>query len=181
MTKREWQDFRNRVKKLNPRWYKCSCPKGCKADSLDERWHYDYKNHIKRFAKAEFICRGCHWLKTPSWRIQTWLDIEAGRLLPPKKPPHIIRCLGWTEAQVERLRKKDLEEYQCETEAQEEILREYSKGRVEIRFWKVDLTAMKRYGYSEDEIAVYEERMNSRIINLDNAFKKTVVTRKLST
>jgi hypothetical protein len=159
MAPKEWQDFRNRVKKLDPNWDKCSCPKRCKANSLDEWWEYDNSRHIKRFVKAKFICSGCHWLKTIPWRIETWLRVAAGKLLPPSKPPHIIDCLGWTEAQVEKLREKDMKQHLRESQEMDKIQKEVEAGEAEILTWIVDLSDMKQYGYSEQEIATYEDGM----------------------
>lgn len=166
MTDKEWREFRSRVKKVNPNWDKCSCPNGCKATSLDEQWEYDNERHIKRFVKAEFICPGCHWLKTPPWRWETWLKEAADQLPPLTKLPHIIKCLGWTKEQVMELRGKDLEQYFQQIEERKKIQKEVMARKAEIRYWKVDLSAMKQYGYSKQEIAIYEGRMQQRIVRL---------------
>jgi hypothetical protein len=163
MTEKEWQGFRNRVKKINPDWNKCpTCPNQCKANALDEDWEYERDNHIKRFTGAKFICPGCHWLKTLPWRIDTWLRMERGEMPPASKPPHIITCLGWTQEKVDELHERDLTRHQQETEELRVIQTEALKGEAEIRYWGADLSALNQYGYSLQEIAEFEERMNTR-------------------
>lgn len=163
MTEKEWQGFRNRVKKANPDWDKCpACPNRCKANSLDEDWEYDRENHIKRFVKAKFICSGCHWFKTLPWRIETWLKMQRGQMPPATKPPHIISCLGWTQKQLDELREKDLARHQQETKQLQRIQTEALIGEAEIRYWAVDLSALNQYGYSPQEIVEFEKRINSR-------------------
>ena len=96
MMGKEWQEFRQRVKSFNPEWEQClSCPGRCRADSCDEVW--EYNNGVKHLVTARFICRGCHWLKTPNWRMETWEKIKRGIMPPATKPPHIISCLGFTQ------------------------------------------------------------------------------------
>lgn len=158
MTKKEWQDFRNRVKRANTKWYRCSCPKHCRATILDEQWKYIERKHIKKFIKAKFICSGCHWLKSPNWRMETWLKQEMGELPPKNKIPHIIDCLGWTEKEVEDLREKDLQRYFEEIEKQEQINQEVKKGMAQVKYWSIDLKALKRYGYSKQEITAFEKK-----------------------
>jgi hypothetical protein len=163
MTEKEWQGLRSRVKKINPDWDKCpTCPNRCKTSSLDEDWEYDRENHIKRFVKARFICSGCHWFKTLPWRIETWLKMERGEMPPATKPPHIISCLGWTQKQVDELHKKDLARHQQETEELQRVQTEALMGEAEIRYWTADLSALGEYGYSSQEIAEFEKRMNSQ-------------------
>ena len=146
---------------LDPEWDKCACPKRCNANSLDEQWEYDHEVHVKRFAAAQFICPGCHWLKTPPWRQQTWLEELAGQLPPTNKPPHIIGCLGWTQEQVEQLRTNDLAQYSLETAQKERILKDFRARAAVVLTWTVDLSALKQYGYSEEQILMYQQRMNS--------------------
>ena|SRR2546426_1668190 len=159
MTKGEWEDFRNRVKAINPNWQICSCPQGCRADSCDERWEYDQRRHIKRFIEAQFICRGCHWLKTPPVRVQTWLKQESEDRPQPINTPHIIRCLGWTEEQVQKLREMDLEEWSLQNEQMEELEEDVRKGKSRTAYWGIELSKLKRYRYSAGEIASLETRM----------------------
>jgi len=159
MTDKEWQDFRGRVKDLNPNWEKCSCPRRCKANALDENWLYDEDNHVKRFVMAKFICQGCHWLKSPPFRIRTWLEGMSGKLPPLERTPHIIACLGWTESRVEKLREKDLQQHFQETEEISKIQKEVELGVAEVLYWKIDLSALKQYGYSRREITWLESRM----------------------
>lgn len=159
MSNKEWQDFRQRVKKLNPEWDKCSCPKRCKANALDEQWDYDNERHIKRFKEAEFICQGCHWLKTPSFRLKTWKQQEEGSLPSLTKTPHIIDCLGWSEAKVNELREHDLARDVQQKQKSKKIYEEVMLGIALMRPWAVDLSAMSQYGYSLEEIADYNKRM----------------------
>src|SRR3989442_9029552 len=140
MTKSEWEDFRNRVKAINPNWQICSCPQGCQADSCDEKWKYDRRKHVKRFKEAQFICRGCHWLKTPPLRVETWLKQESEDWSPPINTPHIIRCWGWTEEQVQKLRAKDLEERSLQNEQIAIVEEDVKKGEARIAYWGIDLS-----------------------------------------
>lgn len=162
MTSREWDSFKERVKKSTVNWNKCSCPKRCNANHCDEQWNYDTNRHLKRFIKAQYICSGCHWLKSPGARVITWQDQEAGLLPSMTKPPHLIRCLGWTRAQISELRKRDLEESEGRKKELSKIQREVERGEMETLCWEIDLSAMKRYDYSKQEIAVFEGRMRSR-------------------
>lgn len=162
MTKSEWKGFRNRVKTVNPDWEKCpTCPRQCKATSLDEDWEYDRKHHVKQFVSAKFICSGCHWFKTLPWRIETWLKVERGEMPPATKAPHIITCLGWTSERVAELHRKDLARHRQEAQRLRKIQAEVLAGEAEIRYWKVALSALNQYGYSPQEIAEFEKRMNS--------------------
>ncbi len=160
MTEREWQNFKERVKGAIPDWARCPlCPKRCKATDLDEIWEYDHQDRVKRFSGAQFICRGCHWLKSPTWRMETWTKAAEGRLPAPSEPPHIIDCLGWTEEQVEALRRRDLEEHGLQRQQLAHIQVEVQAGEAIVRPWEVDLTLLGQYGYSAQEIAELESRM----------------------
>jgi hypothetical protein len=184
LTDGQWNDLRKRHKREFPNWEKCGCPQGCRADSLDEQWEYNRQTHTKIFVGAKFICKGCHWLKSPTWRIETYMKQRSGKLPPLLEPPHIIRCLGWTQERVDALRTNDLEEHRQNTDRSERLHKELRKGnavllptslellpperRAELvkpgQFvivpWRVNLAALRRYYYSRDEIAVFEERMN---------------------
>jgi hypothetical protein len=162
MTEGEWQAFRKRIKQVTPGWEKCSCPKGCKTSDLDEEWQYDRDNHVKRLVTAKFICSGCHWLKTPPWRIDTWLKQAKGTMPVATKPPHIITCLGWTQAQVDDLRQKDLALHELETREAGVIHNEVALGLAEIRYWTADLSALNQFGYSAQHIAQLERKMNNQ-------------------
>jgi hypothetical protein len=183
LTKTQWQKLRDRHKKLHPDWERCSCPKGCKADSLDEQWHYEKGAHTKVFLGASFICKGCHWLKSLPHRIETWLKHQAGRLPELSKPPHVIDCLGWTQERVDELRQRDLRQHQQESSRLERVVQEAREGKVALvpspieRLapaqiselvkpgqvavvpWRLDLFALSRYGYSLAEIEAFERRM----------------------
>lgn len=179
LTKKQWSGVRERHKKLFPEWEKCDCPKRCKANSLDEHWDYDHTKHIKTFLGAKFICPGCHWLKSPGARILTWK-----KPMPPMtKPPHIIDCLGWTQARIDKLRADDLGENQRRQVSIAKLGQQVQQGKavamatpVEhlsttelekflsseqsmIAPWSVDLSRLSMYGYSIDEIQVFEKRM----------------------
>jgi hypothetical protein len=183
LTESKWKKFRERHKKLHAEWEQCSCPKRCKADTLDEEWDYNRHTHTKSFVQAKFICRGCHWLKTPPLRIRTWLDLQSGALLKSTKTPHIVYCLGWPHARVDALREHDLSDHQAETTAQIRIathiktgqaaflpapveqlspqtIAEFAKpGQRLIVPWKVDLSALARFGFSAEEISEYTKAM----------------------
>jgi hypothetical protein len=179
LTKKQWRDVRERHKKLFPEWEKCDCPKQCKSNALDEHWEYDYAKHIKTFLGAKYICRGCHWLKSPGARILTWTQ----PMPPMTKPPHIIECLGWTQAQVDALKAHDLREQRTNFASISRLEQQVEQGKavalptpVEqlsppdlekflssdqamIAPWRVDLTRLSVYGYSTVEIQVFEKRM----------------------
>jgi hypothetical protein len=183
LTKTQWQKLRDRHKRLQPNWDRCLCPKGCKADSLDEKWDYDRTTHTKVFLGACFICKGCHWLKSIPHRIETWLKQQAGLLPELSRPPHIIDCLGWSQEQVDVLRQRDLRQYQLESSGLERVAREAQEGKaaivpapierlsseqvcalvkpgqVAVVPWRVDLWALSVYGYSPREIDAFERRM----------------------
>jgi hypothetical protein len=164
MTKKEWESFRSRIKQLRSDWEKCpTCPNQCRANSLDEDWDYDGERHLKRFLKATFICPGCHWLKTPPWRTETWLEMERGEMPPATKPPHILSCLGWTQDRVDELRRKDLARHRQEVQAELLIEKEVQAGLAQIRYWTAELSALDQYGYSAQEITEFECRMNNRV------------------
>ncbi|HVS34217.1 MAG TPA: hypothetical protein VMS17_01470 [Gemmataceae bacterium] len=183
LTKTQWQKLRDRHKNLYPDWERCSCPKGCKADSLDERWNYDKVTHTKVFVGASFICKGCHWLKSLPHRIETWLKQQTGRLPEQSKPPHIIDCLGWSQEQVDVLRQRDLRLHQVESSRLQRVVQQAQQGKatvvpspverlspaevssfirpgqVAVVPWRLDLSALSRYGYSPAEIEAFERRM----------------------
>jgi hypothetical protein len=183
LTKKQWRDLRERHKKLSPEWDHCECPKRCKANTLDERWRYDDATHTKSFLGAAFICPGCHWLKTPPWRIKTWHGQQNGLLPVTSKPPHVLDCLGWTQQQVDALRDRDLKKHRAETVllarldqqvqqgkaaivpapperlSPQELERLVKPGQIMVVPWRIDLTALTRYGYSQSEIVVFEQRM----------------------
>jgi hypothetical protein len=132
---------------------------------------------------AAFICPGCHWFKTPPWRIQTWLEQQNGLLPALSKPPHVIDCLGWTQQQVDALRQSDLEKHRAQTillarldeQVQQgraaivpapperlsplELEKLVRPGQIMVVPWRVDLSALTKYGYSQTEIVVFEQRM----------------------
>lgn len=172
MTAKEWEDFRSRVKEFKSGWNKCSCPNKCRANDCDEQWEYDNDKHTKRFVRAKFICRGCHWLKTPPFRVETWLKDESGLLGPPTRVPHIYRCLGWTKAQVKKLREDDLKQDQRQNQELKKIKREVRAGKAEERYWDIDLSAMKQYGYSETEIEGYTIAMRVEAISREFGFRQ---------
>jgi hypothetical protein len=183
LTQTQWRKLRDRHKSLDPNWERCSCPKGCKADSLDENWNYDRTTHTKVFVGAAFICKGCHWLKSLPHRIDTWVRQQAGLLPETSKPPHIIDCLGWSQAQVDALRERDLRLHRAESGKLEQVVQEVQQGKaaimpspierlspqqvsefikpgqVAVVPWRVDLSALSRYGYLPSEISVFEQRM----------------------
>jgi hypothetical protein len=183
MTKTQWQKLRDRHKNLHPNWQRCLCPKGCKADSLDEQWNYDRATHTKVFLGASFICKGCHWLKSLPHRIETWLKQQAGRLPELSKPPHVIDCLGWSQEQVDVLRQRDLRLHQQESGRLERVVQDAQQGtaalvptpierlspeqvsavikpgQVAVVPWRVDLSALCGYGYLPTEIEAFERRM----------------------
>jgi hypothetical protein len=183
LTQTQWRKLRVRHKNLDPNWERCSCPKSCKADSLDENWNYDRAIHTKVFLGAAFICKGCHWLKSLPHRIDTWLRQQAGRLPEISKPPHIIDCLGWSQEEVDALREQDLRLHRAQSGKLEKVVQEIQQGKaavipspierlspqqvsglikpdqVAVVPWRVDLSALSRYGYSPSEITAFEQRM----------------------
>jgi hypothetical protein len=159
ITRKEWKDFRERVKRKDPGWDRCSCPNGCRADTLDEEWEYDKQHHVKRFVSTKFICRGCHWLKSLPWRIQTWLKQQVGELANVDREPHITDCLGWSEGQVIALRERDLAEHSAQIEELARIEAHVEAGKALVVPWSVDLSALKKYGYSGKEVKRFGERM----------------------
>jgi len=183
LTEKQWRGLRERYKRIYPDWEKCSCPKHCKANTLDEKWIYEYATHTKIFNGIKFICPGCHWLKSPTWRIDTWLQKLIGILPVSTKSPHIIDCLGWTQQQIDTLYKNDLREHEedmikltriekrvkkkkaaiipttIERLSSEELAVLVKPKQIVISPWRVNLSALSEYRYSSDEIAVFEERM----------------------
>jgi hypothetical protein len=179
LTEKQWHELRERHKKMFPDWEKCECPKRCKADTFDENWEYDHAWHVKIFLNAKFICRGCHWLKSPGARMQTWTNNPK----PMTKPPHIIDCLGWTQERVNRLREHDLRRDHGERQSVAQLAQRVQQGtamalqkpienlssdelskflgsdQATIAPWSVDLSRISVYGYSKDEITVFEQRM----------------------
>jgi hypothetical protein len=182
LTKKQWRDLKERHKTLHPDWEQCICPKRCKTNTLDENWRYDHETHTKHFAGSAFICAGCHWFKSLTWRMETWRK-QDGLLPALSKPPHIIDCLGWTQERVDALREEDLKQHRSESVKLAQLEQEIKAGNAAVapsplarlpaeelaviarpgQFvvvpWKVDLSALAVYGYSADEIAVFEERM----------------------
>lgn len=183
LTDSQWRRFRQRHKQLHPAWEKCACPKKCTADTLDEMWEYDQGTHTKIFVGAQFICRGCHWLKTPPLRMKTWLEQQQGSLPALTKRPHIVDCLGWSDDRVDALRTHDLQEHR---QQMAQLLRleqnvkagqaafvpapleqmvpgalaQFARpGQTLIVPWRVDLSALTRYGYVADQIAAFEKAM----------------------
>jgi hypothetical protein len=183
LSKKQWADLRERHKKLFPDWERCSCPKRCKANTLDENWRYDQPRHTKVFVGTDFICPGCHWLKSPAARIKTWLKQQDSSSLASSKAPHIIDCLGWTQDRVEALRKSDLREREqdvtqlarldrqvqegqaarvpapVERLSPQELATLVTPGQLVIVPWQIDLSALAAYGYAPEEIAAFEQRM----------------------
>jgi hypothetical protein len=183
LTETQWRDLRKRHRQLYPNSELCSCPKRCKANTLDEAWRYDHAAHTKIFLGAEFICPGCHWFKTLPWRMRTWLEQRNGLLPPMSKPPHIIECLGWSQQQVDAMRDRDLIRHEAEAASLTELARQVQQGVAAIipspperlspqeleRFvrpgqamvvpWRVDLSGLERYGYSPGEIDRFVDRM----------------------
>jgi hypothetical protein len=151
--------------------------------TLDEKWRYDDASHTKTFIGAAFICRGCHWLKSPAFRIKTWLELQNGVVPLASKPLHIIECLGWTKHQLEALRDWDLNKHRVERVKLARLNQQIQQGRAAIvpappeRLspqeleklvrpgqimvvpWRIDLSALAGYGYSESEIIIFEQRM----------------------
>jgi hypothetical protein len=183
LPKKQWGLLRERHKVLHPDWERCACPKRCKASTLDECWKYDYATHTKIFLGAEFICRGCHWLKSLPWRMQMWDKQQSGMLPVSSTPHHIIDCLGWTQERVDTLREKDLKQHQREVVQLNHLKQQIDAGKAAVAQspidhlspqelealvkpgqamivpWKVDLSALSAYGYSSEEVVLYEQRM----------------------
>jgi hypothetical protein len=178
LTDKQWRGLRDRHKKLHPDWEHCDCPKRCKSHSLDEHWDYDHATHTKAFSGAKYICQGCHWLKSPGFRLSTWLSRPA----LSGKAPHIIACLGWTQERVDALRVHDLKDRERQATLIARQQREVGEGRAAIVAtplervqpdererltrvqivivpWNVDLSRLSVYGYTREEIGVFEERM----------------------
>jgi hypothetical protein len=179
ISKRQWRELRERHKRQFPDWAKCDCPKRCEADTFDEKWEYDRKCHIKAFMEARFICRGCHWLKSPGARMKTWTKPSQ----PLLKAPHIVDCLGWAPDRVDQLRARDI----LENRSQQAIMSEHAKlvqtgksialpapierltaeeiasvvrpGQAMLAPWRVDLSRLSHYGYAPFEIEQFELRM----------------------
>jgi hypothetical protein len=183
LTEKQWDDLRTRHRKLYPDSVHCSCPKRCETRNFDETWEYHSPTHTKIFVNAAFICVGCHWLKTPPFRLKTWrtLQTNPGQVAP--KPPHIIDCLGWTQKKVNDLRDSDIKQYQTATSVRASITHQIQQGKVailpappeqlppqalqqlvkpgqlKIVPWRLNLDALEIYGYSFNEILVFEDRM----------------------
>ena len=183
LTNKQWNSVRERFKQLDPSWESCSCPKRCTANSLDEKWNYDHERHTKTFRGAAFVCRGCHWLKSPPWRVQTWLKDQDGKLAPLSKQPHIVHCLGWTQQQVDDLRRNDLETHKIQAKQVSQMEVQIRQGQAAvvpspvdrltpkeheelvnkeatmIAPWRVDLSTLQEFGFSTDDIGLFEKRM----------------------
>jgi hypothetical protein len=182
----EWAELRRRHLERHPDQSACRCPKRCRTDTLDELWDYDHATATKRFAGGQWLCRGCHWLKSPTWRLQTWEQQRLGILRPPKKPPHINDCLGWTQEEVDDLKAKDLQEAERQKSKLREIHEQHFQGQLivvphpwgrlapeqqrELRQtgktilapWDVDLSALTHLGYAAEEI----ERFTCKMLEL---------------
>jgi hypothetical protein len=183
LTKKQWQEVRERHKRLHPAWEQCDCPKRCATNDLDEHWEYDERSHLKRFVGAKFICRGCHWCKSLPHRIQTWLRQQRGLMPKLVEPPHIIGCLGWTQEQVDKLRDHDLALHRHQAAGMNGLMHQVREGeavflpapmellsagnlarllkpdQIPVVPWRVDLSALAQYEFSSEEIAAFEQRM----------------------
>ena len=180
----EWAELRRRHRWRFLDYKRCKCPNGCRAKQFDEHWKYDYATFTKTFQGAEYICAGCHWLKSPPFRIRTWRQQEQGTLQAPTGTPHIIGCLEWTQAEVDSLRRMDLNKYrkiQADTARMTNQLQRgeatmapapieqmppqerdtlLASGKAVYVPWRIDLANLTIYGYSVDEIAQFEKRMS---------------------
>src|SRR5262249_40317983 len=132
LTQKQWKAIRERYKEHHPNWQRCSCPKGCKADALDEEWRYDRATYTKVFTGGTFLCKGCHWLKSLPHRIDTWLQQQRGLLPAAAKPPHIIDCLGWTQAEVDALRDHDLRSHIQESAKLRQVEQAIQQGNATV-------------------------------------------------
>ena len=162
MTKREWTIFRGKAKSTDPEWNKCDCPNRCEASQLDERWDYNDRLHSKSFVEARFLCKGCHWIKTLPWRIDFWKRQQLGLVPPLAGAGHIVECLGWTQAKVDNLRNRDLERDAVEQKETRKMYSDISSGLAIPYPWEIDLSGLEIYGYSKDDIAIYEARMRRK-------------------
>lgn len=160
MSRTEWENFRTCIRAHTHNWDRCPmCPENCLARHCDETWKYDDAGHIKQFVKAQFICPGCHWLKSPGARRATWQKQERGDWLPPEKTPHIYACLGWTKRRVNVLRKSDFESESRGQKALSKLAKAIAAGKVTVSPWKIELSALAQYGYSKRQVQKLEERM----------------------
>ena len=183
LSKQEWGRLRSWHRKMYRDWNHCACRNRCPTEPFDEKWEYEHATHTKIFIGAEFICRGCHWLKSLPWRINMWLRKEKGLMPALTKPPHIIECLGWTQPQVDDLREMDLrrdkEEKSLMACLDEQVrvgraalvpapperlsLRERQRlvkpGQVMVVPWRINLHGLSHYGYSRRQILEFERRM----------------------
>jgi hypothetical protein len=183
LSRSEWDDLRARLRKHTPEQPLCSCPKRCPTNTIDELWECDSTTATKRFRGGQWLCPGCHWLKSPAWRLETWGREQSGSLRPLSMPPHLFDCLGWTPAQVEELRSRDL----ANAERQNNHLKELSRGQrrgevllvptswrrltseqredlvqLERRvalLWDIDLSALKGLGYSPGVLERFTQKM----------------------
>jgi len=179
----EWLELRERHRALHPEQTACGCPRRCRTNTLDELWEYDAQNSTKRLAGAHWLCPGCHWLKSPTWRLETWAKQRQGLLPPLRKPPHVIDCLGWSQMQVDALRQQDLEA----AERQQAKLHKYRTqqargqlivsgtpwqrlapakrralrltGKTIVAPWDIDLSALTQLGYASHQIEYFTEKM----------------------
>jgi hypothetical protein len=182
LTDKQWRDIRERHKTLYPDWQQCDCPQRCKAKTLDEHWGYDHSHHTKTFLGAKFICNGCHWLKSPGFRLATWRK-PPPLASPFVRPPHIIACLGWTQDEVNELQQDDLRRNSQQQINISQIARQIQHGtavalplplerlpspdierlirpgQTVVVPWRVDLTRLSVYGFSTQEIQKFENRM----------------------
>jgi hypothetical protein len=115
--------------------------------------------------------------------MKTWIELQQGKLPLASTPPHIIDCLGWTKQQLDRLRDRDFNKHRAEKALLARLEQQVQQktavilptpterlppqqleqlvkpGQTMIVPWRVDLSALARYGYSESEIAVFQQRM----------------------
>jgi hypothetical protein len=183
LTDKQWKNVKDRYKAKHLDWEQCSCPKKCQSDSLDEHWVYEKDTHTKILIGMKYICRGCHWLKSLSWRIKTWLQQDAGQMREKTKPDHIIDCLGWAPEEVYKLKEHDMNRHRMETGHRisikqaleqgkavvvkaptemlplEKITEVAKPGQRVIMPWRVNLAHLVQYDFTTDDILKFEQRM----------------------
>jgi hypothetical protein len=115
--------------------------------------------------------------------MQMWDKQQSGMLPVSSTPHHIIDCLGWTQERVDTLREKDLKQHQREVVQLNHLKQQIDAGKAAVAQspidhlspqelealvkpgqamivpWKVDLSALSAYGYSSEEVVLYEQRM----------------------
>ena len=183
LAKSEWAELRQRHREQHPTQEQCSCPNGCRTNTLDELWTYDSPSATKRFLVVQCLCTGCHWLKSPTWRLETWIKEQQGLLPPLTKPPHIIDCLGWTPRMVAELRAQDLVDAERQKNKLRELQRHQQRGEVLmvpcpwrrlpppqrralvrtgkriVMIWDVDLSELSKLGYTPVEVNRFTRKM----------------------